>query len=102
MSAQKEPSAPDENIIPRRKFIGAGSSALIMSALALSRVKGQDIDSVAKAQSGESASNPGPENTTIQAAAPDAFLPPPTDHGNAPEFWNSFSEAHRQIQPGGW
>jgi oxalate decarboxylase len=33
---------------------------------------------------------------------PNTFDPPPTDHGEVPTFWNSFSTAHRRIQEGGW
>ena len=86
--------------LDRRKFIGAGSSALILSALAVSRA--QDIEKVAKAQHDKSATDPGPENSSLKEISLNSFLPPPTDHGEAPEFWNSFSIAHRRVQPGGW
>ena len=33
---------------------------------------------------------------------PNTFIPPSTDHGEVPTFWNSFSTAHRRIQEGGW
>lgn len=49
-----------------------------------------------------SSSNPGPENRLVEEANPNTFLPPPTDHGEAPTFWSSFSSAHRRIQEGGW
>ncbi len=86
----------------RRKFIGAGSSALVLTALALSQARGQDIEKVTAAQHGLAATDPGPENGALKDISPNGFLPPPTDHGEAPEFWNSFSIAHRRVQPGGW
>lgn len=49
-----------------------------------------------------SSSNPGPENRLVEEANPNTFLPPTTDHGEVPTFWNSFSSAHRRIQEGGW
>ena len=88
--------------LDRRRFIAAGSSALVISALALSRASGQDIEKVTEAQHDKSDSDPGPENAGLRDISPNGFLPPPTDHGEAPEFWNSFSVAHRRVQPGGW
>ncbi len=86
----------------RRHFIGAGSSALLLSALAMSRAQAQDIEKVIAAQHDKSISDPGPENSGLKDISENGFVPPPTDHGEAPEFWNSFSIAHRRIQPGGW
>ena len=60
------------------------------------------ISPKSKRQRGASATNPGPENTAIQAASPNSFLPPDTDHGEVQTFWSSFSSAHRRIQEGGW
>jgi oxalate decarboxylase len=90
------------NGVDRRKFIAAGSSALMLSALAFSRARGQDIEKVQMAQHDKSMTDPGPENGPLRDISPNGFLPPPTDHGEAPEFWNSFSVAHRRVQPGGW
>ena len=88
--------------LDRRKFIAAGSSALVMSAIALGRASGQDIEKVTQAQHDKSMTDPGPENGPLRDISQNGFLPPPTDHGEAPEFWNSFSIAHRRVQPGGW
>jgi len=74
----------------------------MLSALALSRVHAQEIPKVIEAQHDSSVTDPGPENSSLSEISPDGFVPPPTDHGEAPEFWNSFSVAHRRIQPGGW
>ena len=84
----------------RRKFLGA--SALAMAGLALTRAHGQDIAKVTEAQHDKSMTDPGPENTSLSDISPNGFLPPPTDHGETAEFWNSFSVAHRRVQPGGW
>ncbi len=86
--------------VNRRRFIGAaGSTAL--AALLLGKARGQDIQAAA-AQKGPSASDAGPENTPLRDTAPNTFSPPPTDHGESQNFWNSFSVQHRRIQDGGW
>ena len=86
----------------RRAFIGTGSAAFATVALALARAQGQEIGQVAKAQHAPSASDPGPENLPFRDANPNAFLPPPTDHGEVQSIWNTFSTAHRRVQEGGW
>lgn len=101
-AASASSRSPDFSGIDRRKFIGAGSSALLLGALALSQARGQDIEKVLEAQQNKSMTDPGPENTGLKDISGDSFLPPPTDHGEPPEFWNSFSVAHRRVQPGGW
>ena len=49
-----------------------------------------------------SAVNPGPKNVALMNVQPDAYFPPPTDHGLPQNFWQSYGMAHRRIQPGGW
>jgi oxalate decarboxylase len=85
----------------RRDFLGTGS-ALITAALAGEHAMAQTIDDTQKAEQDRSATDAGPENTKIREANPNTFLPPPTDHGETPTFWNTFSTAHRRIQEGGW
>ncbi len=91
----------------RRQFLGAGS-ALMAAALAAGRgdaqetEKAKDIEKISQAERGRSASDVGPENVRLREANPNTFLPPPTDHGETPTFWNSFSVSHRRIQDGGW
>jgi oxalate decarboxylase len=101
-SSQTVPPTVEAMGLDRRKFIGAGSSALVLAALAMSRAQGQNIESVIAAQHDKSMTDPGPENDPLKDISPNGFLPPPTDHGEAPEFWNSFAVAHRRVQPGGW
>lgn len=89
--------------VSRRQFLGAaGSAALALSAVLPAGLAAQQADEVRKGEAGHSASNAGPENTAIQATAPDSFLPPPTDKGDVPTFWYSFSLAKRRVQEGGW
>ncbi len=95
-------SAGTFDILNRRKFIGLGSSALLMAALTVPRAQAQNIEAVTAAQKGASANNPGPENGPLRDINPNSDLPPATDHGEAPEFWNSFMTAKRRIQDGGW
>jgi oxalate decarboxylase len=100
-SPASTPSATSTSAgLDRRKFLAA--SALAMAGLAASRASAQDIEKVTMAQHDKSISDPGPENKELSDISPNGFTPPPTDHGEAPEFWNSFSVAHRRIQPGGW
>jgi oxalate decarboxylase len=100
--SQVPPQKSEAAEFDRRKFIGVGSSALAMAALAISRASAQDIGKVTEAQRSKDMTDPGPENGALRDISPNGFLPPPTDHGEAPEFWNSFSVAHRRVQPGGW
>lgn len=91
----------------RRTFLGISSATVFSAALAAGEARArdiekQDIEKNEQAQQGASASNPGPENRPLKDVSPNAFLPPPTDHGEVQGFWNSFSVAHRRIQEGGW
>ena len=81
----------------RRAFLGAGA-ALVTAALATGDARAQEPQKA----DGRSASDAGPENQKVREANPNTFLPPSTDHGEVPEFWNSFSTSHRRIQEGGW
>jgi oxalate decarboxylase len=84
----------------RRAFIGASSGTLL--ALAAMRANGQSLEDITKAQHDDSAKNLGPTNATLDQLNSDVFMPPPTDRGEPPQFWSSFSEARRRVQPGGW
>jgi oxalate decarboxylase len=97
------PSSSDrKNGIDRRGFIGAGSAALFTAAFALAQARGQSIETAAAGDHDQSASDAGPENVPLRDDNPNTFLPPATDHGEPPTFWNSFSVAHRRVQEGGW
>ncbi len=77
-------------------------SALFAAVLASVTARGQDIQKDRAAEHDRSASDPGPENAPLKNVSPNAFRPPPTDHGEVQTFWNSFSASHRRIQEGGW
>jgi oxalate decarboxylase len=64
-------------------------------------MSGFALASAARA-AGNDASNPGPDNPTLLGQFPASFTPPDTDHGDVPNLWFPFSQAHRRIEPGGW
>jgi oxalate decarboxylase len=90
----------------RRQFLSGGSAIALAAALGAGIASAQDLnhdlEKIAAARTGKSATDAGPENALLKDASPNAFLPPPTDHGEVETFWNSFSTAHRRIQEGGW
>jgi oxalate decarboxylase len=99
MSSNNQKSSHNQ---PRRGFLESGSM-LIAAALAATRAAAAQLaQKVPNGDQGRSASDAGPENTKVREANPNTFLPPPTDHGEVPTFWSSFSTAHRRIQDGGW
>jgi len=91
---------PEKN--DRRGFLAAAPAALITAPLAAKSATAEDLANAAAAKKDQSATDPGPENSQVRSANPNAFLPPDTDHGEVPTFWSSFSAAHRRIQEGGW
>ena len=101
-------------VYSRRAFLGA-SSTLTMTGAALAGAAlapawlaagAQKPDDTRKAEADKSArgpaGNPGPENRQIAGESADSELPPPTDHGDTPTFWYSFSLAHKRVEEGGW
>jgi oxalate decarboxylase len=74
------------------------------SLLTASAVSGLALASTARAAGGgnDDASNPGPDNPTLLGQFPSSFTPPGTDHGDVPNLWFPFSQAHRRIEAGGW
>ncbi len=94
-------SGEDRQKYDRRRFLGAGSGALLTAA-AVGRGEAQDIEKNKKARQDKSSSDAGPENKALTGVSPNTFLPPPTDHGETQSIWSSFSAAHRRIQEGGW
>ncbi|MCU1335646.1 MAG: oxdD [Bryobacterales bacterium] len=93
--------ARDQLAYGRRKFLGTSSAALVTAATLSKHAWGQGIPNRG-ADNGRSASSAGPENHLLGSVNPSNFSPPPTDHGDAPNFWSSFSTAHRRILEGGW
>jgi len=100
----KAPDSPnhDPKSYDRRRWMTT-SATLAGALMAAGGVMAQEnLQRVREAQHGQSATNPGPDNKPITSVQPDADVPPPTDQGNPPNFWNTFSSQHRRIQPGGW
>lgn len=98
-----ENSPPEQpKSVDRRRWMTT-SAALAGALFAARGVSGQQsVEQVRQAEHGLSASNPGPDNKPVTSIQPDAEMPPPTDEGNAPQFWSTFSAQHRRVQPGGW
>jgi oxalate decarboxylase len=86
--------------LPRRLFVGAtalaGAGLLANEALAQTRAE------LLKGRTGDSASDPGPENKILLHANPSSNRPPFTDHGNPAPIWYSFDLTGKRIQAGGW
>jgi oxalate decarboxylase len=79
--------------LPRRATVmSSASMALASVAAAQSTRTGTVSDS----------SNPEPDNAALLNQFPSSFTPPLTDHGDVPNLWFPFSQAHRRIQPDGW
>ncbi len=86
--------------VSRRGVIGAGAALSV--SWGAGSAQAQSRKTIQAGESNGSAVNPGPTNAGLDALNPDSFTPPVTDHGSVPQFWQSFSQAHRRIQDGGW
>jgi len=76
----------------RRTLLAAAAAATSMAAApAPQPIRG-----------GDGANDPGPRDPARDADNPDLLAPPATDHGNVPNLWFSFAQAHNRLQPGGW
>ena len=84
----------------RRVVMSAG--AAVGLGLVAGAAQAQSTNTIEAGKADASASNPGPENTLLQGLNRSADMPPTTDHGSVKQFWQSFSQAHRRIQEGGW
>jgi oxalate decarboxylase len=89
-----------ETGLSRRLLIGAGAAATV--GLAATAAHAQSLQTTTLGKSNASAADLGPRNKDLEALNPDAYLAPSTDHGSVQQFWQSFSQAHRRIQDGGW
>src|ERR1700694_6024619 len=90
--------------LSRRGFLSVGSAALAAAAgsLAASGAMAQE-NSVAKARTDRSTSDPGPSNPALDAQNPDSTWPPPTDSKSlVPTFKYPFSFANKRTYEGGW
>src|ERR1700740_2298021 len=88
--------------LSRRNFLGVSSTALATAALAGIAAHAQEVQDTRKAETDQSASDPGQENILLLDENPDSNLPPPTDHGDIGPVWYSFDLVHKRVQDGGW
>ncbi len=99
-------AAPDAEVdatfdgVSRRRLIGAG--AALSAALASGAAHAQSYKATKAGQSDGSATDPGPKNAALEAIDPSGVNAPATDHGTVQQFWQSFAQAHRRVQDGGW
>jgi oxalate decarboxylase len=90
------------NIQPLSRRMFAGAAALagagFMGASAMAQTRGEQV----AGRTGNSKSDPGPENKSLLQQNPDSNLPPFTDHGNPGPIWYSFDLSPKRMQGGGW
>ena len=86
--------APSRRDILAVTATGAAGLALASGAAA----QGTDPNDL----KGRVMSDPGPRNPNIERDNPSAFAPPPTDHGDMPNFKYAFAKEFNRQQKGGW
>ena len=99
----------DQAMLSRRKFIEAGSAAVVTAA-GLQAAQGQrgpqksqPDASGTDVHTGINESQPGvSENVPMARENADSAWPPETDSGGQPPFKYPFSLAHRRVEAGGW
>ncbi|HEX4168901.1 MAG TPA: cupin domain-containing protein [Bryobacteraceae bacterium] len=79
-----------------------GAAALVGGGLFGSAAAAQTQTGSLKGRTGNSASDPGPENKPLLRENPNSNHPPFTDHGNPGVVWYSFDIAPKRLQAGGW
>lgn len=86
--------------VSRRRFVGIASlaGASLISPVAF----GQNRQQAESGRLGDSASDPGPENTALLAMNRSSNTPPFTDTGNPGPNWYSFDITPKRLQGGGW
>ncbi len=87
--------------VTRRAFVGSAAmaGATLMSATGAAAQSRKEAEA---GRTGDSASDPGPENAVLLGLNPDANTPPFTDKGNPAPFWYSFDLTAKRMQGGGW
>src|SRR6187402_456474 len=90
----------EHEVVSRRAFMGfaamAGASFAATSAFAQTRSE------LLAGRTGNSSSDPGPENTVLLKANPSSNMPPFTDRGNPHPIWYSFDLTPKRVESGGW
>ena len=87
--------------VSRRRLIGAGV-ALSAGLAAAGTAHAQSYETTKTGEANGSAADPGPRNKALETLDPSGVDAPPTDHGSVQQFWQSFAQAHRRVQDGGW
>ena len=86
--------------LSRRKFIGVSGAAL---AAAVPSLQGQSTKPPRSPDHHlPNESQPGPNNTALDAENPSSVWAPETDNGTVEPFKYSFALAHKRIESGGW
>jgi oxalate decarboxylase len=97
------PGGTEKDRWTRRGFLGVSSAALAAAGmLSATDTAGQSQGAAPKPKTDRSRSDPGPTNSTLDAANPDSFNPPPSDAGGVQTFKYPFSIAHKRLHDGGW
>jgi oxalate decarboxylase len=93
-------SSHDEQGKSRRMFLGmaAPAGAGLFGSSALAQTRSEQL----AGRTGNSATDPGPENKSLLDQNPNSNHRPFTDHGNPGPIWYSFDLAPKRIQAGGW
>jgi oxalate decarboxylase len=86
--------------VSRRAFMGV--AAVAGAGLATATAFAQTRAELQAGRTGDSASDPGPENTVLLRANPSSNQPPFTDRGNPHTIWYSFDLTPKRLEPGGW
>jgi oxalate decarboxylase len=90
--------------LSRRGFLGLGSAAMATAAILSVPTIGaaQETQPGVKTGRTDKLSDPGPTNKPLDAANPDANVPPITDAGGVPTFKYPFSFSNKRVYEGGW
>src|ERR1700761_9453253 len=86
--------------VSRRAFMSV--AAMASAGLATVNAMAQTRSELQAGRTGNNASDPGPENTVLLKANPNANMPPFTDHGNPHPIWYSFDLTPKRVESGGW
>src|SRR5260370_37248754 len=93
----------DQSKLSRRRFLAAGSAALVAAA-GMQAAQGQQSKIYpTDPHTGVNESQPGPKNNTVlDGQNQDSVWPPETDAGGQLPFKYSFSLSHKRVEAGGW
>jgi oxalate decarboxylase len=95
--------ADDQNEVrfSRRDFLEVGSGALAAASVGSAK-NFMGRDHALNSAPDQSASEPIPDNSSLEAQNPSSLDPPSTDAGGVPPFKYPFALGHKRIHQGGW